>query len=151
MKKATLILSLLILTCALPAQERYTFPKGKQVGIGLLSLASFLDGFVEGYEFDNRTYFERKAGASPSGRFGSRSWERRYTHPNIWNQHMGVFDFYHTADDARKYLYISGSVTIGISAYKHNRTIKHHIVDAGISLLASSFFKSLGMRMVRHK
>lgn len=151
MKKATLILFLLSLTCALPAQERYTFSKGKQVGIGLLSLASFVDGFVEGYEFDNRSYFERKTGASPTGRFGSRSWERRYTHPNSWNRYMGVLDFYHIADDARKYLYISGSVTIGISAYKNNGSIKHHLMDAGISLLASSFFKSLGMRIVRHK
>jgi hypothetical protein len=128
---------------------QYKVTNSKVVGWAMIAAGGFVDGFVEGYEFDGRTYFERKFGVSPTSRFGSRSWERRYTHPNVWNQNMGVFDFYHIADDGRKVFYIGGGIVIGLNLRKQKRT--YNLYDILATLAISSISKSAGMRLVRHK
>lgn len=75
------------------------------VSILLLIIASVADGFVEGYEFDGRMFFEKKFGADPTGFWGSKSWENKDT---WWYKISGgTCDFYHVADDIRKHFYIA--------------------------------------------
>lgn len=75
-------------------------------GYILLLLASVADGMVEGWEFDSRKSFERKYKVEPSGFWGSLSWMNK---DNLYARLFGVFDFYHVADDLRKYGYMAGA------------------------------------------
>lgn len=128
---------------------QYKVTPKKIAGWSMLAAGGLVDGFVEGYEFDGRTYFERKFGVSPTGRFGSRSWERRYTNPNIWNRNMGAFDFYHVGDDVRKVFYIGGGIVIGSGL--RNQKLKYKLYDVLATFAISSISKTAGMRIVRHK
>lgn len=117
------------------------------IGVIIIVLASFLDGVLEGYGFDGRTSFERLWNIDPHSFFGHLSWERLYTNPNLWNKYMGVFDFYHVADDLRKLGYIGGSSLLLINKPKH---WKFYFLIFGIVLILSSLAKWLGMLWVRH-
>lgn len=132
------------------------FTAGKAVGYGLLIVAGFADGAVEGYEFDGRKSFERKWGKDPHGFWGSQSWRMIYNDgdPNqgkksAFSYWLGARDFYHTADDLRKYGYISGGLCIGIGGAKQNRKWWHYALDAGIGFGLSAAAKSGGMKWVR--
>ena len=109
----------------------------------ILVIASFLDGAVEGFGFDGRKYFEDWYNVDPFGYWGSKSWMRSETNPNIYNKINGVFDFYHNADDVRKYGYLSGAFLFALS-YPH-----WLYIVAGI--IISILFKRLGMYLIRRK
>lgn len=73
--------------------------------IVLVIVASVADGMVEGFEFDGRKSFERKfKDINPRGFWGSLS----HQNTSGWYARLnGVFDFYHVADDLRKYGYLA--------------------------------------------
>jgi hypothetical protein len=127
----------------------YQINKEKWWGFGLVVAAGFVDGMVEGYEFDGRTSFERKWGVSPDNPFwGSNSWD---TGKNTgWERQFGVVDFYHVADDLRKVGYISGGVTIGIGAAKRKQKLRHYLYDIGLSFVIGGISKWAGMYYIRH-
>jgi ABC-type maltose transport system permease subunit len=136
--------------------DGYKFNKQKVIGLSVMSLGAAFDGAVEGYEFDGRTSFERKFGASKEGFWGSQSWRRAYTDGDPekgfksgFDKWSGAFDFYHTADDVRKIGYICGGVTFGIGAAKSNRKFRHWLLDTIIISTTTSVFKSASMRWVR--
>ncbi len=110
------------------------------IGILAVTIAAFIDGALEGWGFDGRIYFEKRFGANPSGFWGSKSWERKYTNPNFWNKHFGVFDFYHVADDLRKYGYITGAFLIGFYS---------GFVYLIIAIVLSVISKRTGMKTIR--
>jgi hypothetical protein len=118
----------------------------KWTGFALLAAASFTDGTLEGYTFDNRRSFERKYGADPYGFWGSQSWQADHT---WWAKQFGVPDFYHLADDFRTYGRLSSGVCIGIGGLKSGNTWKRWAIDLGASLIISSGFKRAGMMWVR--
>jgi hypothetical protein len=101
---------------------------GLLVGLFLLALGSAFDGTVEGYGFDGRLSFERKYGVDPYGFFGSQSWRMVYVDNEpgqgfkspFWKW-LGAFDFYHMADDGRKYGYIIGGVLTGFCLLRLKR------------------------------
>ena len=78
------------------------------IGIIIITLASAIDGILEGYGFDSRRSFERKYGVDTLGFWGSLSWKGKKTFGQTW-------DFYHIADDLRKYGYILGAILIGLN------------------------------------
>jgi hypothetical protein len=82
-------------------------------GIITLFFAGLIDGILEGYGFDGRKSFERKYKVNPLGFWGSKSHLKAYTDPNIYNKLLGVFDFYHVADDLRKGGYILSCILLG--------------------------------------
>jgi len=114
------------------------------IGFVVLLLASFTDGALEGYLFESRKSFERKYNVSKKGFFGSLSYERLYTHPNLWNKHLGVFDFYHMADDVRKYFYIIGGMLVG-----SNYSIRFFTIYLLVIFLFLSATKRLGLYWIR--
>jgi hypothetical protein len=135
----------------------YRISTAKLIGFGVVTLGGFVDGTVEGYEFDGRTSFERKWGSDPAGFWGSESWRSIYNDgdPSLgpksgFAKWRGARDFYHTADDLRKLSYLSGSISIGIGGAKVNTRWWHYLVDFGISYAISGFAKSRGMNWVRH-
>lgn len=81
-------------------------------GLIVVFLAGAIDGIVEGFEFDGRKSFERKYNVDEFGFWGSKSWTRRTTDPNIWNRWFGVFDFYHIGDDLRAMFYLLGATLL---------------------------------------
>lgn len=129
-------------------QQGYKINKPKIIGFSIVAFSGFMDGIVEGYEFDRRKSFERKWGADPYGFFGSQSWRKKYEDPNIWNEHFGVFDFYHLGDDLRKTGYVSGGIIIGIGG--KGQKFKHYLFDFLISLAISGLSKKIGMNWVRN-
>lgn len=94
------------------------------IGLLFLVLAGATDGAVEGFDFKIRKSFEVKYNVSPEGFWGSRSWEKAHSDPNIWNKYLGVFDFYHVADDLRKLFYMLGAVFTTIGAMKQDKKRK---------------------------
>lgn len=68
----------------------------------IFALASFIHGIIEGYGFDSRKSFERKWGIKSDSFFGSLS----HTNKTFLSSYIGVIDFYHVADDLRKYLFV---------------------------------------------
>lgn len=81
----------------------------------IICLASFIHGVVEGYEFDGRKSFERKWNIPPISFWG------KFSHQNKtkFSRYFGVIDFYHVADDLRKYLFIlSGYWLVGLKWYE---------------------------------
>ena len=125
-------------------QAQYKVTKTKIIGWTVLASAGFIDGMVEGYEFDGRTSFERKFGADPNGFWGSQSWRNK---DNWYAKQFGVFDFYHVADDFRKLGYISGGVLITLG---EKQNWKHLLIDVGVGLLVSSGAKRSGLHYIRN-
>ena len=115
------------------------------IALVLLIIAGAIDGIVEGYEFDGRKSFERKFKVKPKGFFGSHSWQKRYTKPNIWNILLGVWDFYHLADDLRKALYIGGGMLAVLSDYRFDT-----IIVFIAAFIISGIPKRLGMHWIRN-
>lgn len=136
---------------------RYEFANpAKLLGWGALAVAGWADGAVEGYEFDGRIAFEKGWGKSPASFWGSESWRNVYRGGNPdngfksrWAEWRGARDFYHTADDVRKFGYITGGVVIGIGGKQVNVKWWHYALDAAISFGVSATAKHLGMRWVR--
>lgn len=128
--------------------DAYQLNKAKWWGFALTAGAGFVDGIVEGYEFDGRRSWERKYGVSPDHPFwGSNSWKSKNT---AWEKNFGVFDFYHVADDLRKIGYISGGIVIGIGGAKRTRQKPHHyFYDFALSFAISGAFKAAGMYYIR--
>lgn len=127
--------------------QQYEWNKGKYLGLGLTVAGGFIDGAVEGYEFDGRTSFERKWGVEEYSFFGSKSWDMPM---NGWERQFGKFDFYHVADDLRKVSYISGGIVIGLSGAKLEQKWFHYFYDFLITFAASGISKWAGMYYVRH-
>lgn len=141
------LIIILLFPFTLCAQNKYEFNKQKVIGLTLIGIGGFVDGVVEGFDFDMRRSFERKWGADPYGFFGSLSFEKRHSSPNIYNRTLGTFDFYHIADDLRKVLYIGGGITITIG---EKRPAKHYFLDFLLSLAISSATKRAGMYWIRN-
>lgn len=93
-----------------PGKKDFRFAAMIVVGYILLAIASIADGMVEGYEFDNRKSFERKFAVTPRSFWGSLSWMNK---DSLYARLFGVFDFYHVADDLRKWGYMAGAGLIG--------------------------------------
>lgn len=134
---------------------KYQYTKTKAVGDGLLVLASFTDGFLEGYGFTGRKTFERW-GADPYSFGGSKSYLTAYKNndpaqgfKSDFHKSVGAFDFYHLADDLRKLSYISAGITIGIGGYQTNNNWKHWAIDIGKTLVVSMVAKRAGMSLAR--
>lgn len=135
----------------------YRITAPKVIGWGITSLGGFVDGVLEGYQFDGRKSFERKWGADPYGFWGSQSWRMIYRDGDPANgpkskmgEWLGAKDFYHVADDTRKLSYLGGSVLVGIGGANVNAKWWHYFIDFGVSFAASAFAKSQGMEWVRH-
>lgn len=159
MGRFTLIIALLI--CSnLTAQIQvgtYKITRAKIVGWSVCAVAGAADGAVEGFEFDGRKSFERKYGVDKFGYFGSQSWRRVYVVGEPRNgfksrfaDQIGAFDFYHHADDVRKFGYITGGVVVGIGGAKKNTKWWHYAIDFGVSFGISAATKSAAMYWIRH-
>lgn len=142
---------------AFSQDAKYRLGKEKIIGFSVVVIGGFADGVVEGYEFDGRTSFERKWGADPEGFWGSQSWRLAYKngdpdqgYKNLFTQVYGSPDFYHLADDVRKYSYITGSISVGIGAGRNNTRWWHYALDFGISFAVSGLTKRAGMTWVRN-
>ncbi len=145
-----------IINLNLPKQK-YKLSSGKIAGWLTLSAVSFIDGVAEGYTFDGRKSFERKYSVDPYGFWGSESWRRVYVdgdpangHKSWLHKNLGAWDFYHAADDLRKYGYIGSASLLGISFYRFDKSIWHWLLDAGISIGLSIFWKRTGMQWIRN-
>jgi len=138
--------TILIFCFCVPAliQAQYKVSKTKIIGWTVLASAGFVDGMVEGYEFDGRTSFERKFGADPNGFWGSQSWRNK---DNWYAQNFGVWDFYHVADDYRKIGYISGGVLITLG---EKQKPGHLLLDVAIGLVVSAGAKRIGLNYIRN-
>ena len=148
-------LLILLLLCSLSAQAQYRITRAKLAGWGMVAVAGAADGMVEGFEFDNRTSFERKKKVSKTGYFGSQSWKRAYKDGVQANgfksdfvRIMGAQDFYHHADDLRKVGYLSGGVVIG-TQHRKNTKKWHTVADFAIGFAVSSITKSAAMWWIR--
>lgn len=126
--------------------EDYRFGKQKVKALTVLCFVNFIDGVVEGYEFDGRTSFERIWGVQPYSYFGSLSHDSDWT----WFEKLkqSQVDFYHTADDLRKWGYMTGGYMLGRASVKNTRKV-HMFYDLGISFIIGGIFKSVGMHWVR--
>lgn len=136
--------------------QGYKITWGKVAGWSALAVGGFADGAVEGYEFDDRQSFVRKWNVDPNGFWGPESWRLAYKngnpddgHRNLFTKVYGAPDFYHVADDVRKFGYITGSISIGISGEKKNGKWWHYAIDLGVSIIVSSSAKRMGMAWVR--
>lgn len=153
-----LLVAVFIWACILSAscQSHYQFKGPKIGGIVLMAIAAAADGAVEGYDFDNRTSFERKFNWGPYSFGGSLSWT------NVYNNHQvdqgfksalhkwyGAFDFYHVADDVRAVGYKAGGGMFFIGSYKQNTRRRHWLLDVVIVSVVTSGAKSLGMKWIR--
>lgn len=141
----------------LPKPERpgYNFRGAKIAGLAIISSASFVDGVLEGYQFDGRRSFERKFGADPEGFWGSQSWRKVYVDGNPekgfrskFHKNAGALDFYHVADDFRKWGYLSGGAVFVLGA--KGQDWKKCLLDFGIVFVSSSLSKRAGMQWVRN-
>lgn len=126
--------------------QHYQFGKAKWAAMLVTCGAGFVDGVVEGFEFDGRRSFERKWGVEQYGFFGSMSHASEWT---TWEKtKMSQSDFYHLADDVRKWGYISGGYMLG-KAGRNNKRWVHDVFDVLIVGVASGIWKSAGMYYVR--
>jgi len=124
-------------------QDTRFITKRDIVTLAILLPTSFIDGAVERFDFQNRKYFEVKYGASETGFFGSKSYQRLYDSPNFYNKNFGVFDFYHVADDIRKLGYLTSGATFALSL-KYRRSNKEAIIKGILFFAASSLSKRVG-------
>ena len=158
MKKLLIFSILLFSSLNLTAQSVFKFEykvtKSKAIGWATLIVASAADGMLEGYQFDGRRSFERKYGADPLSWGGSQSWRRAYVngdplqgHSSAYAKHLGAWDFYHLADDVRKFGYVGAGLTIGFNFKDQNW--KAILLDLIISAIISSGSKRIAMEWVR--
>ena len=129
---------ILLLNVNLSAQYKVT--KSKLTGWTILTAAGFIDGMVEGFDFDNRTAFERKYNVNPKGYFGSKQHQKKCG----WKPFC---DFYHDADDFRKFGYISGGVVLTLG---EKQKIEYLLIDLGIGLILSAGAKRAGLHYIRN-
>lgn len=128
--------------------QHYQFGGDKWAAMMITCGAGFVDGVVEGYEFGGRKAFENKWGVKPYSFFGSMSWDSEWS---TWERaKMSQKDFYHVADDVRKWGYISGGYLLGKAGQRHNRRKIHDVFDVLLVGIASGLWKSAGMYYVRH-
>jgi len=147
---------ILFIMCSLSAQAQYHITRTKVAGWALCAVGGISDGMIEGYGFDGRKSFERKYNAKKTGYFGSESWRSVYKNgdpeqgfKSSLHRNMGVFDFYHHADDLRKIGYLSGGVIIGLNAHR-NTNKWHTVADFAIGFAVSSLTKSAAMWWIRN-
>lgn len=154
-----LLVGILVWACIISAscQGSYQFKGPKVGGIVILALAAAADGAVEGYEFDNRTSFERKYNWGPYSFGGSLSWTSVYNNHQVeqgfksaLHRWYGAFDFYHLADDFRSVGYKTGGGLFFVGSYKQNTRRRHWLFDVLIVSVVSSGAKSLGMQWIRN-
>lgn len=137
-----------------PKKQGYRITKTKLIGWTVLGFTGFMDGAVEGYEFDDRKFFELKYGADPYGFWGSQSWRKIYVNGDpaqgcktVLGCSLGSFDFYHVSDDLRKLGYIAGGMTIALGA--KDQKVMHTLLDFAIGFGVSAVTKNLGMSYIR--
>lgn len=133
------------------------FTKDKIIANVVLGSTAFIDGMVEGYEFDGRLSWERKRGVDPYSYGGHLSWTKIYKNndpsqgeKSKFRTWWGANDFYHHADDARKIGYISGGFLLGYSSSKYNNKIWQDLTDLAITNIWTGFIKSRGLHYIRH-
>ena len=157
--KKLLTLCFALLAFAATSQNAFKFEykltKSKAAGFAALALASAVDGVLEGYAFDGRKSFERKYGADQQSWAGSQSWRRAYVngdpnqgHASAYAKHFGAWDFYHLADDVRKFGYVGAGLSIGFNFKDQNW--RATLLDLLISAIISSGSKRLAMAWVRN-
>ncbi len=109
----------------------------------LATTAAAADGMLEGYLFDGRESFERKYGVDKFSFWGSKSYARPKTG---LEKVVGMLDFYHVADDLRKYGYIIAGELFGVWGvleyikFDDVNSIIFAGLAAGILLWAGKFF-----------
>lgn len=135
----------------------YKVTKTKVAGWGITAIGGALDGLVEGYEFGDRLFFERKHGVNRYGYWGSQSWRNVYKNGDPANgfkspahRWLGAWDFYHHADDGRKLGYIGGSIMLGVGGAKNNTKWWHYAADFAVTFAISAATKSAGMAYIRN-
>lgn len=128
--------------------QHYQFGKDKWKAMLVICGAGFVDGVVERWEFGGRRAFERKWNVEPYSFFGSKSYDSNWT--AIERFKRSQTDFYHVADDTRKWGYIAGGYLLGKAGRKHNRRWVHDVFDILIVGAASGIWKSAGMYYVQH-
>lgn len=150
---ATILIGSCFFVCS-GQKVNYQWNKQKTIAVSTLVFTSAIDGILEGYLFDGRRSFERKFGVDNTGFWGAKSYLRAYKnfdekqgYSNYYSEKMGAFDFYHIADDTRKFGYISAGIFIGIGGKKQNW--KACIIDGIIYSVASSLSKKYAMEWVR--
>lgn len=154
--KRVLMLFLIIAPISACSQWSYKINAEKIAGWSGLFIAGAADGAKEGFTFDNRKSFERKYGVNPYGYFGSESWRMVYRNGDPVNgfkspahSWAGAQDFYHHADDLKKYGYIAGGFTVAIGGSRVNTKWWHYALDFGISFGVSAFSKAAAMHWIR--
>lgn len=134
---------------------KYEVSNTQILGWSTLALSSFTHGFVEEYEFSGRHYFEDVFGADPYGFWGSQSWREIYVNgdPNQgfkswWHRKRGAWDFYHVADDYRRWGLITGGAIVSYATIEkyRNKNFKwwHIALDVAIPIVVSSTFTAAG-------
>lgn len=131
----------------------YKWNKQKTIGFSVLIIASIADGLVEGWEFGGRRAWEIKFGVAPRSFWGRNSYLRAFKNfdpaqgpKNIYTKMFGAWDFYHLADDIRKFGYIGGGIMITIGA--KGQKWQHILLDAVIYSIGTTLAKSGSMMYV---
>ena len=126
--------------------NQYRITGKKVAGWSMILVSGFLDGSRDAYSI-NRKVFEQKWSADPYGFWGSESWRKLYTNPNLWNKNMGVFDFWHISHDISVGLKISGGVMIVIG---EPPKWLHLLIDFGVSLISQSIGYKAGWKLLHN-
>ena len=129
--------------------KNYQITKQKVWGWSFIAVGGFMDGMNAGFQFQNRKSFERKWDVDPYGFWGSQSWRKAHDSPNLWNQSMGTFDFYHLSEDLSFLGYIGGGVTVALGAKKCRQKWQHHIYDFLVSVAVGALSKQAGLHLIR--
>jgi hypothetical protein len=103
-----------------PCVGGYRIGKEKAAGFIVLICAGFLDG-----ESEN----------------GTKSWV---------HEAVGALDFYHLADDGRKYGYVMGGMTVAHAGSRKNTKLTHWLADAAIVFISTRLAKRAGLEWVRN-
>ena len=141
----------------LPFVKGYKIKKLKLAGLALVAVGGFTNGLLQGYEFDGRTSFERKWGASPTGFWGSLSWTQRYVDGNpaygvksLAYRYLPVPDFYHVTQITHHHALVTGGIFVGIGAARSNRRWEHYALDLLVSAVVNSAAQSAGLYYIRN-
>lgn len=119
-------------------------------------LAGLIDGVLEGYSFDGRKSFERKYGVSEDSFFGSKSWKSIYIDGDPQKGYksgllawFGAFDFYHVADDLRKFTYLLAGITVTAITGAAGATTIQPLFGFICIWIVSAIGKFLGLKYIR--